>query len=62
MRENPPKPEITRDALRQSLANAALEGLVPDAETLADLEARADGNHLSGDGYRERPKGRYGNP
>lgn len=61
MEESALEPEIIRDGLRQSLANAALEGRFPDVETLADLEAMADGK-LSGDEYRERLKARYGNP
>ena len=59
MDETAPEPEITRDSLRQSLANAALEGLFPDTETLADLEAMADGK-LSGDEYRKRLEARWG--
>lgn len=60
--ENPPKkPEITREGLRQALGNAALEGLYPDTETLADLEAMTLGK-LTSDDYRERLKARYGNP
>ena len=59
MEETAMEPEITRNALRQSLANAALEGIFPDTETLADLEAMANGK-LSGDEYRERLKARFG--
>ncbi|MFD2256590.1 hypothetical protein ACFSSA_07880 [Luteolibacter algae] len=61
MEDPPMETEITRDGLRQSLANTALEGLFPDTETLTDLEAMAEGK-LSGDAYRKKLKARFGDP
>lgn len=52
-------PEITREGLDRALANAALEGLRPDAETKADLELLASGK-LTGEEYRHRLNSRYG--
>lgn len=52
-------PEITREGLESAIANAALEGLRPDADTVADLELLAGGK-LTGEEYRERLNARYG--
>lgn len=53
------EPEITRASLDQAIANAALEGLLPDPETLADLKLMAN-RKLIGNDYRNRIKSRYG--
>lgn len=52
-------PEITREGLKSAIANAALEGLKPDAETAADLELLAAGK-ITGEAYRDRLNSRYG--
>ena len=51
--------EITHAALDAAIANAALEGLRPDEEALADLELLA-GGELTGEEYRSRLHARYG--
>jgi len=53
------KPEIAREALEAAVANAALEGLRPDEDTMADLELLAAGK-LTGEEYRSRLHARYG--
>lgn len=48
-----------REHLRDALGNAALEGIKPRPQALADLKAVVGGN-LTADQYRQRVKTRYG--
>jgi mannitol-specific phosphotransferase system IIBC component len=45
--------------LRDAVGNAALEGIKPRPQALADLKAVVDGT-LTADQYRQRVKARYG--
>lgn len=45
--------------LRDALGNAALEGITPGPQAMADLNAVASGT-LTADEYRLRVKARYG--
>ena len=48
-----------RKHLRDALGNAALEGIKPRPQALADLNAVAEGT-LTPEEYRQRVKARYG--
>lgn len=52
-------PSLRRKHLRDALGNAALEGIKPRPQALADLKAVADGT-LTTEQYRQRVKARYG--
>ncbi len=55
----PSAPAFSREHLRDALGNAALEGIKPRAQALADLKAVVRGN-LTTEQYRQRVKTRYG--
>ena len=48
-----------RNHLRDALGNAALEGIKPRPQAMADLE-KVVGGSLSTEQYRQRVKARYG--
>jgi hypothetical protein len=48
-----------RKHLRDALGNAALEGIEPRPQALAEMKAVVDGT-LTADQYRQRVKARYG--
>ncbi|WP_367873577.1 antitoxin VbhA family protein [Luteolibacter sp. Populi] len=52
-------PAARHKHLRDALGNAALEGIKPGPQALADLKAVADGT-LTPEQYRQRVKARYG--
>ena len=52
-------PAVRRKHLRDALGNAALEGIKPRPQALADLKAVAGGT-LTTEQYRQRVKARYG--
>lgn len=50
---------VRREHLRDALGNAALEGITPGPQAMADLKAVADGT-LTANQCRLRVKARYG--
>lgn len=50
---------VRRKHLRDALGNAALEGIEPRPQAMADLKAVIGGT-LTADQYRQRVKARYG--
>jgi hypothetical protein len=59
LRVSAPDPATRRDHLRNALGNAALEGIKPPPQAIADLQAVAGGT-LTAEQYRQRVKARYG--
>ena len=50
---------VRREHLRDALGNAALEGIIPDHQAMADLNAVVD-EAMTADEYRMRVKAKYG--
>lgn len=58
-RDAPAKPQLRPEHLREALAHAALEGLLPSSEGRADLEAVVNGG-MNEEEFLIRLKARYG--